>query len=266
MSEMFAKNVLEFLVPRKSKAQGMFHAPPTRMNRRVEYDTRAIATCSLPLDRLRAIGSRAGGKLNDVVLAIIDAALHDYLETHGENTESPLVALCPMSLRQAGDDRASTQATALHIRLGESGASPGDRLQQIIGCATATKEEARTMSREALVDFTLLMVGALELADHTPLGRFLSPSYNVLVSNVPGPAEDVLYLRGARQLASYPISAFLPGSNLNVTVLSHGNKLDFGLVADKRALPDLHLVAGSMERCFASLETEVLDKKPRTKR
>ena len=111
------------------------------------------------------------------------------------------------------------------------------------------------------MDFTLLMVGALELAEHTPLGRLLSPSYNVLVSNVPGPAEDVLYLRGARQLASYPISAFLPGSNLNATVLSHGDKLDFGLVADRQALPDLQFVARSMERCFAQLETEVLGKK-----
>ena len=263
LTELFTKNALEFLVPSKSKAQGMFHAPPTRMNRRVEYDTRAIATCSLPLDRLRVIAAKSGGKLNDVVLSVIDAALHDYLETHGENTDSPLVALCPMSLRQAGDDTATTQATALHIRMGEPGATPGERLQQVIECATATKEEARTMSREALVDFTLLMVGVLELADHTPLGRFLSPSYNVLVSNVPGPAEDVLYLRGARQLASYPISAFLPGSNLNVTVLSHGNKLDFGLVADKQALPDLQFVADSMERCFASLEKELIaQKKP----
>ena len=118
------------------------------------------------------------------------------------------------------------------------------------------------MSREALVDFALIMVGALELADRTSLGRVLSPSYNVLVSNVPGPGKDELYLRGARQLASYPISAFLPGGNLNVTVLSHGNKLYFGLVADKHALPDVEFVARGMERCFAELETAVLGKRP----
>jgi len=114
LSGVFAKNVLEFLAPGKSKAQTMFHAPRTRMNERVEYDTRAIATCSLPLDTARAIGAATGGKVNDVVLSVIDAALHDYLAAHGENTNAPLVALCPMS------------------------------------------------------------------------GRFLSPSYNVLVSNVPG--------------------------------------------------------------------------------
>lgn len=261
LSGVFAKNALEFLAPSKSKAQTMFHAPRTRMNERVEYDTRAIATCSLPLGKARAIGAATGGKVNDVVLSVIDAALHEYLEAHGENTDQPLVALCPMSVRVEDDDTASTQATALHVRLGEPGSTPRERLLQVIECSTATKQEARGLSREALVDFALVMVGVLELADHTPAGRFLSPSYNVLVSNVPGPAEDVLYLRGARQLASYPISAFLPGSNLNVTVLSHGDKLDFGMVADKQALPDLQCVARGMEKCFTQLEAEVLGKK-----
>jgi len=73
LSGVFAKNVLEFLAPGKSKAQTMFHAPRTRMNERVEYDTRAIATCSLPLDTARAIGAATGGKVNDVVLSVIDA-------------------------------------------------------------------------------------------------------------------------------------------------------------------------------------------------
>ena len=248
----------EFLKSSPGGAQPFFHAPRTRMNAPVEHDTRAIALCTLPLDRSRAIGERAGAKVNDVILSVVDAALHDYLEAKHENTSSPLVALCPMSIREEGDDSASTQASAVHVRLGEPGAGPVERLQQVAASSRASKEEARAMSREALLDFALLMAGALELADRTPLGRLLSPSYNVLVSNVPGPGEDVLYLRGARQLASYPISAFLPGGNLNITVLSHGNKLDFGLVADKQALPDVAIVARAMERRFAELEAAVL--------
>jgi len=257
----FAKQGLEFLNLRESKAQSMFRAPRTRMNDRVEYDTRSIATCSLPLDRARAVGARYGGKVNDVVLAVIDAALHDYLEAHAENTDRPLVALCPMSVRHEGDETATTQATALHVRLGEPAVSIQDRLRQVIESSTATKEKARSMSREALMDLAMVMVGALELVERTGLGTIFSPSYNVLVSNVPGPEEDVLYLRGSRHLSSFPISAFLPGGNLNVTVLSHGNSLDFGLVADKHALPDLQYVAGRMKKRFAELEIEVIGKK-----
>lgn len=257
----FAGAGLEFLNLRQGRAQTMFHAPRTRMNNRVEYDTRSIATCTLSLDSARAVAARHGGKVNDVALAVIDAALHDYLEVHGENTSEALVALCPMSVRTQGDHSASTQATALHIGLGEPGATVHERLAQVIQSSLATKEKARRMSREALMDLAMVMVGALELVERTPLKGVFAPSYNVLVSNVPGPAEDVLYLRGSRLLASYPISAFLPGGNLNVTVLSHGNKLDFGLVADKHALPDLRFVAQRMETRFAQLE-----KRPARKR
>jgi diacylglycerol O-acyltransferase len=249
---------LEFLNLGPGGAQKLFHAPRTRMNDRVEYDTRAIATCSLPLDRARSIAGATGAKVNDIVLTVIDAALHDYLDAKGENTRVPLVALCPMSLREEGDATASTQATALHISMGEPGAGIVERLRQVVDSSRATKAEARAMSREALLDFAVLMAGALELADRTGLGRMISPSYNVLVSNVPGPPEDTLYLRGSRQLASYPISAFLPGGNLNVTVLSHGSRLDFGLVADKHALPDVAFVARAMERSFAALESATL--------
>ncbi|MEE4145126.1 MAG: wax ester/triacylglycerol synthase family O-acyltransferase [Halieaceae bacterium] len=255
----------EFIKASPGGVQPFFHAPRTRMNTPVQHDTRAIALCTLPLDKARAIGEHTGSKVNDVVLSVVDAALHEYLEAKNENTTSPLVALCPMSIREEGDDSASTQASALHVRLGEPGASPVERLQQVAASSRASKEEARAMSREALLDYALIMAGALELADRTPLGRLLSPSYNVLVSNVPGPGEDIFYLRGARQLASYPISAFLPGGNLNITLLSHGNSLDFGLVADKQALPDVALVARAMERRFAELEAAVLGPPTRTR-
>ena len=252
---------LEFLNLRESKTQPMFSAPRTRMNDRVEYDTRSIALCTLPLDRVRAVGHKFGAKVNDVILSVVDAALHDYLDSHGESASKPLVALCPMSVREEGDDTATTQATILHVRMGVPSASVRDRLQEIVDSTLASKAHARTMSAQAMMNLAMVTVAALELVDRSGLGSFLSPSYNVLVSNVPGPSEDVLYLRGARHLASYPISAFLPGGNLNVTIVSHGNRMDFGLVADKRAIPDLQYVTTRMEKRFAELAKGIRGKK-----
>ena len=243
----------EFLKVNGGGAQRMFHAPRTPMNDRVEYDTRSIGLCTLPLDKIRAVAAKFDAKVNDVVLAVVDGALHDYLEFQGKNTSTPLVALCPMSIREEGDNSATTQATALHVRLGDPDATVRQRLKQIVESSRASKDEARTMSSAALMNLAVIMIASLELVDRTGLGRLLSPSYNVLVSNVPGPSEDVLYLRGARHLASYPISAFLPGGNLNVTVLSHGNNLDFGLVADKQTMPNIQYVVDRMEKRFAEL-------------
>ena len=141
ISVAVSKMGLEFLNLGPGGAQKFFHAPRTRMNERVEYDTRAIATCSLPLDRTRLMGEKTGAKVNDIVLTVIDAALHEYLEEKGENTRTPLVALCPMSLREEGDSSASTQATALHIRLGDPVSPIRERLQQVVDSSRAIKEE-----------------------------------------------------------------------------------------------------------------------------
>lgn len=252
--ETFTRMGLQLMKIHDSYSQVPFDAPRTLMNRPLETDSRAIAVCTLPLDRVKAVGTRLGGKVNEVVLTVVDAALHDYLESRGENSDEPLVALCPMSIREEGDDTATTQASALHVRLGEPKADLRTRMQQVVASSSQAKEEARALSRDAMMDFAVLMFGAFELFERSGLQHRLPASYNVLVSNVPGPGGGEMYMDGARFVASYPISTLMPGTNLNVTVLSHGNSLDFGLLADKRAMPDVALVAQAIEKRFAELE------------
>ncbi|MGI9288922.1 MAG: wax ester/triacylglycerol synthase family O-acyltransferase [Pseudomonadales bacterium] len=259
--EVLAKMALQLLKLRDSKAQIPFSASRTRMNRPIEWDTRSTAICTFQLDRVKAIGSKRGCTVNEVVLAVIGAALHDYLEQHRENTRAPLVALCPMSIRSQEDDTASTQVSAVHVRLGEPDAGISDRLEQVIESSHASKDEVSELTSEAMVDYGVIIFALWELLSRSKLDQFIAPSYNVLVSNVPGPGDDGLYLRGSRMLASYPISTLLPGVNLNATLLSHGNSLDFGLLGDMHALPDLDIVVERMQYNFAELEREVLGKR-----
>jgi len=259
-TEFLTKMGMQWLKLRDSKVQIPFTASRTRMNRTIEWDTRSTAVCSLPLDKIKAIGKKRDCTVNEVVLAVIGAALDDYLEQHRENTEAPLVALCPVSFRTEGDDTASTQVSAVHVRLGEPGAPIIDRLDQVIDSSQASKDEVQGFSAEGMVDFGVIIFGLWEILSRTRLDQVITPSYNVLVSNVPGPGDKNLYLRGSRMLASYPISTLLPGVNLNVTVLSHGNALDFGLLGDMHALPDLDIVAEKMVHHFQQLKQQVLGK------
>jgi hypothetical protein len=87
---------LQWLNVREGKAQIPYSATPTLLNKPLEWETRSTAVCTLPLDRVKAIGKERGCTVNEVVLAIIDAALHDYLQRLGESTGDPLIALCPM--------------------------------------------------------------------------------------------------------------------------------------------------------------------------
>ncbi|MCB0909380.1 MAG: DUF1298 domain-containing protein, partial [Nocardioidaceae bacterium] len=66
--------------------------------------------------------------------------------------------------------------------------------------------------------------------------------FNVVVSNVPGPPIPI-FLAGAQVLAHYPLSIVTDGLALNITVLSYLGRLHVGLVADRRAVPDVQVLA-----------------------
>ena len=256
--QFMTKVGLQWMKLRESDAQIPFSARRTRMNKPIQWDTRSTAICTLPLDRVKKMGKTRQCTVNEVVLAIIGAALDEYLSAHGETPTAPLVALCPMSIRSKSDDSARTQVSAVHVRLGDPGVSPGRRLAQVVESSAASKAEVASLSAEAMMDYGVMVFALSELLERSKLDQILAPSYNVLVSNVPGPGEEDLYLCGSRMVASYPISTLLPGVNLNVTLLSHGNSLDFGLLADRHALPDVHLLSEAILRHFGELEKALL--------
>jgi diacylglycerol O-acyltransferase / wax synthase len=90
----------------------------------------------------------------------------------------------------------------------------------------------------------------------------------VVVSNVPGPAVP-LYLAGARMLTNYPCSIVTHGVGLNVTVQSYDQSLDFGLMADAAAMPDVRRLAEEVAAAaaeFAALAVEDADDLPIARR
>ena len=69
------------------------------------------------------------------------------------------------------------------------------------------------------------------------MGR-VSPPFNVVISNVPGP-QFPLYSAGATLQGIYPLSAIADGVGLNMTMMSYNGNLDFGLLADREMVPDI---------------------------
>ncbi len=254
----FTSMSLQWFKLRNGRGQIPYSASHTRMNRPVEWETRSTAICTLALDQVKAIGKAQGCTVNEVVLAVIGAALDDYLERHGERHTRPLVALCPMSLRNEGDDTATTRVSAVLVKLGEPGTGMRQRLSQVVESSHDAKEMVSGMSSEGLMDYGVIFFALMELMNRSRLDRYIAPNYNVLVSNVPGPGASDMFLCGSKLEASYPISTLLPGVNLNATLLSHGNSLDFGLMGDRHALPDLEVVTGYMETRFEELRRAVL--------
>jgi diacylglycerol O-acyltransferase len=202
---------------------------------------RSLATLSLPLADMRAVGKRFGATLNDVVVAVVDEGVHRYLRATGRPFPHRLVAMCPMSLREPGDTEAATKASAMFVHLGTHDAAVQDRVGQVVGAMGVAKQELRAMSKDAAMLYAMAVLGLAELGKATGIGRLAPPIANLVISNVPG-SPETMYLNGARLVGTYAVPGVAASVGLNVTVSSYAGSMDFGFGGNgvtMHSLPDL---------------------------
>jgi diacylglycerol O-acyltransferase / wax synthase len=125
---------------------------------------------------------------------------------------------------------------------------PLRRLQRTHEALVVMKERHRALPATLLQDANHFIPPAVfsraarltfSLATSRP-GR---PTWNLVISNVPGP-QSPLYCAGARLVANYPVSVITDGMGLNITVMSYCGSLDFGIVADREQMPDVAKLMG----------------------
>jgi len=84
--------------------------------------------------------------------------------------------------------------------------------------------------------------------------NFSTRLFNLIATNVPGP-QFPLYMHG-RELRELVPLAFLPENHaLAIAIMSYNGALEFGLLADYDAMPDLDYVAESLEDSLHELMT-----------
>jgi diacylglycerol O-acyltransferase len=229
-----------------------FSAPRSLFNGPV-HATRRLGVGQLPLARFRAVAKQAGVSINDVALALVGDALERYAEQRHEAPPRPLVAICPMSIRAAGDTSASTQIAAISVLLGTPGSDILARLAEVHASASAAKTEARAVSRDGLVAWLALLGGTADLLGKSPLAAWLPPATNVNVSNVAGP-DFPCYLGGAEMLASYPVSTLAGGTAINITFASACARMDYAAITDASAVPDPERITAFIAEALERLE------------
>jgi WS/DGAT/MGAT family acyltransferase len=228
-----------------------FAGPHTRFNEPVAAG-RSYACFSLPLEEMRRMARACGGTLNDVALAVVDAGVERFLAELGERPRQPLVAMCPVSLRDPGDDEATTKAATLFVPLGRPRSGVANRLAQIVANTSAAKSEFRGFSREAALDYAVLAFGLWFASSTLGFGAVTRPVINLVVSNV-GAVDGERYLGACRLAAAYPVSMLADPTGLNVTLVSVDGHMDFGIVANASAVEDAAALARSCEAAFERL-------------
>lgn len=243
--------LLDRVLPRRGASavlsQSGLRAPRTPFNRPVGPHRR-WAFCTVPLADVKEVKNAAGATVNDVVMALCAGALRRWLVDHDALPDGPLVAAVPVSVRTEaqkgqGGNRVSTMTAPLPTHLSD----PAERLSQCHEAMRAAKDQHGALPADLLSDVTQFAMPALagqaaRMAARLRLVEWLSP-FNLIISNVPGPNRPLFYA-GARLLSYYPLSAIADGQGLNITVMSYGDGMHFGLIADRELVPDLDRLAG----------------------
>jgi WS/DGAT/MGAT family acyltransferase len=200
----------------------------------------------------KEIKDALGGTVNDVVLTVVSGALAQWLRSRGVRTEGlEMRALVPVSVRN-NDQRGhmGNQLTVMRGPLPVYIEDPVSRLRFIRAAMDGLKE-----SKQAVGAATLAAVN--NLAPPTILAQasrlnFSTRLFNLLVTNIPGP-QLPLYVLGRQLLDLFPV-AFLPEDHaLAVAIMSYNGRLDYGLLGDYDAMPDIDIVADGIEASLAEL-------------
>ena len=213
---------------------------------------RRIATQQFDLAEVKRIAKAAGCTLNDIVLYLCGTALRAYLLEYAELPDRSLTGGLPVSLREPGDDRIGTSVGIIVADLGTAIADPLERLHVIARSTAAAKSQLRKMPPGALALQSVLINGPYIATVLGGLGGYAPAPFNLVISNVPGPAEP-LYFNGARLDGMYPISLLTQGTALNITCVSYAGRLDFGFVGARDSLPHLQNIAVLTAEAFDEL-------------
>ncbi|MGI8511924.1 MAG: WS/DGAT/MGAT family O-acyltransferase [Solirubrobacteraceae bacterium] len=225
---------------------GLNPAPDTPLNVPIGPHRR-IAVVRNEFRDFKRIKDALGGTVNDVVLAVAAGALQRWLHSRGIRTEGmELRGIVPVSIRAKDEhDQLGNRIAAMRAPLPVYITDPVARLQFIREAMDGLKESKQAVGAEALA-------GVQNFAPPTVLAQaarinFSTRLFNLIVTNVPGP-QFPLYVLGRELQDLFPI-AFLPENHgLAIAIMSYNGRLNFGLLADYDALPDLDVIQEGLEK------------------
>jgi diacylglycerol O-acyltransferase / wax synthase len=201
---------------------------------------------------LKGIKNELGGSVNDVVLAVVAGALRRFLQDRGEDiSETELRVMVPVSVRRpeehgVGGNRVAAMMAPLPVYEPD----PIERLRIVRESMAHLKEGKQAVGAQILTELggfappTVLAQAARLQARQ----RF----FNLVVTNVPGPQME-LFVLGRRLLDLFPMAPLAKRQALCIAVMSYNGKLNFGLLGDYDAMPDLDNLTRSIQESLDEL-------------
>jgi diacylglycerol O-acyltransferase / wax synthase len=196
---------------------------------------RELVTLARPLDELRAIKRAHGCTLNDVVLAASCGGVRRYLERRDEEP-GRLKAMVPVNVRDEGAaGELGNRISFMFLDLPCDEPEPEQRLRAIGRATAEAKEGGEPAGATTVLDLAAAAPSVLQRA----FSRIVaSPrTFNVVVSNIPGPQEP-MWMLGCRLREAFPVVPLADRHALSIGFTSVSGGAFFGVYADRDAVTD----------------------------
>jgi WS/DGAT/MGAT family acyltransferase len=215
---------------------------------------RDFAWVGLSLPDLERTKRATGVKLNDVVLAVVTAAVTRYVAEVGAHADRVRVVV-PVSthgVNPAGE--IENRFTMMFVNLAHA-PDPLERLRAVAAETSRVKS-----SGQSSLGGTVLTLGGLVpqrmLRALAPKVLHHQPFVNVVVTNLTG-SRAPLYLFGSRLLEMYPFVTVTANLGVTFGVVSYAGTLGVGITVDADAVPDVTILARAVEEAASELARAV---------
>jgi diacylglycerol O-acyltransferase len=237
-----------------------FEAPRTSINRSISAHRR-VAFAELPLADVGRVRELLGGTANDVVLTVTSGAMRRFFAGRGEQPDGSLVAMVPVSVRMEEErESLGNRVSAVLVSLADGVEEAATRHRYIRDGMDSAKQQGQEVGSDlfagwAQSTFPAVATRLSRLVTNLRLFDHVSPLFNLIVSNVPGP-QFPLYLAGARMVAMYPLGPIVEGVGVNITVFSYLDSMYVGVQGCWDLVPDVAVIARGMVESLDELVAE----------
>ncbi|GAB88746.1 WS/DGAT/MGAT family O-acyltransferase [Gordonia rhizosphera] len=221
---------------------------------------RRFAFGTLSLETIKAIKAQVpGATLNDVVVALCAGTLRRRMIARGDDVNTPLVAMVPVSVRTK-EEEYGNQISSMIVAIPTDEPDVRERVMRAHAVMRSAKDRHQAIPAKLLRDANHTVPPALfmrtaRVISATTAAGWISPPFNVTISNIPG-SPVPLYLAGAAVVSQHPVNVLLDGVGLSLTLLSYQDRLDFGFTADRELMPDVWQLVPELQAELVALAKE----------
>jgi diacylglycerol O-acyltransferase / wax synthase len=204
---------------------------------------------ALPLASTRDMAHRHHATANDVMLAVVAAALRQYLLAQKQMMiAGPMLVAIPINIRSRGDkDHVGNRFGLVGLELPVHLADPLERLHAVRDAMVSLKHGFQGELASALMRCASVLPPSVQ----RPVLGFLLHRCSAVITNVIGPAEERM-LGGVRM---DQMIGFVPpmAVGVGVSILSYNNSVRICFLVDNKLMPDCLTAAASIRGCFDEL-------------